>query len=104
MRKPFLTFLVILLAAGMSAPSALAQGGIVSGKNGAYKNAERLDTGCWIRSSSAAPRVVARHLGHIELQLDVLHRAFAPTSGLNLHWSFEAAWARDATLRLALFT
>ena len=32
MRKPFLTFLVILLAAGMSAPSALAQGGIVSGK------------------------------------------------------------------------
>ena len=32
MRKPFLTFLVILLAAGMSPPSALAQGGIVSGK------------------------------------------------------------------------
>ena len=32
MRKPFLTFLVILLATGMLAPSALAQGGILSGK------------------------------------------------------------------------
>ncbi len=32
MRKPFLTFLAILLATGMLAPSALAQGGILSGK------------------------------------------------------------------------
>ena len=32
MRKPFLTFLVTLLATGMLAPSALAQGGIVYGK------------------------------------------------------------------------
>ncbi len=32
MRKPFLTFLVILLATGMLAPSALAQGGILMGK------------------------------------------------------------------------
>jgi len=47
-------------------------------------------------------RLLLEQLPQVQLQLDTLHRPFSSNLGLTLHWGFETAWARNATLRLSL--
>lgn len=47
-------------------------------------------------------RLRQEQLPHAEVELGALHRPFSSNLGLTLHWTFDTAWARDATLRLSL--